>query len=382
MADRRDVMIPGRAGRLADHMTSLSATSPPSRIVRIRARDLEDGVASIFTSLGLGAAPAGVVSRALVCADLEGIASHGVMLLPMYVQRLRAGSVSAASDARVVSERDGTVVLDAQNVLGQLSSHQAVGILIERAPRYGLAAVAVRNGFHFGTAGYWARMLAERGLIGIVASNTRPLMPAPGGAEPVVGNNPLAIAVPSAEEMPIVLDMAMSASAMGKIRLAAAESKPIPDTWATDVSGRSTTDPAEAIRGMLLPAAGAKGFGLAFMIDLLCGALSGGGVGAAVRPLYSNLADPYNCSHLFITIDVAHFGDPKVFAQTVAVAAGRVRQSARAPDVEQLFAPGDLARREAAVNGEWCPLAEEVARQLLALAQELGVSRNFVFSPG
>jgi LDH2 family malate/lactate/ureidoglycolate dehydrogenase len=119
----------------------------------------------------------------LVAADLEGIASHGVMLVPMYIDRINQGSVSPRSVGDIVSDRGAAIVIDAANALGQLTSRQAVKLAVARAREIGLAAVAVRNGFHFGTAGRYARMMAEQNCVGIVLSNTRPLMPPPGGAE-------------------------------------------------------------------------------------------------------------------------------------------------------------------------------------------------------
>ena len=154
-------------------------------------------------------------------------------------------------------------VIDAENVFGQLTSQQAVELSVSKAKAFGLGAVAVRNGFHLGRAGRWAGQIADQGCVGIVLSNTRPLMPAPGGAERIIGNNPLAIAMPGSDPK-VVLDMAMSASAMGKIRMAEKLGNNIPEGWAVDSDGRPTTDPSEAIKGMLLPAAGPKGFGLAF----------------------------------------------------------------------------------------------------------------------
>ena len=180
--------------------------------------------------------------------------------------------------------------------------------------------------------------------------NTRPLMPAPGGAERAVGNNPIAIAVPTADAIVIVLDMATSEAAMGKIRMAAKSGEAIAKTWAVTADGEPTTDPAEAIAGMLLPTGGAKGFGLALLIDLMCGLLAGGAVGAQVRPLYGDLAQAYDCAHLFIAIDVAHFCDPQWFRREAAAAAARIRSGRRAPGVDQLFTPGEpewLRRRRA-----------------------------------
>ena len=175
------------------------------------------------------AADARLVANDLVLADLEGVGSHGVMLVPMYVDRILKGSVSKRSQGDVVSDNRTAIVIDAGNALGQLTAHQAV-------QARGRAREGARHGeswrcatrFHFGTAGRYARLIAEQNCIGIVMSNTRPLMPAPGGAEAITGNNPIAIALPSAGEFPVEVDMALSATAMGKIRLAAAAGQSIP----------------------------------------------------------------------------------------------------------------------------------------------------------
>lgn len=337
----------------------------------MRTEALEDFVAAIFARLGVPADGARIAAAALVAADVEGIASHGVMLVPMYVDRLLAGSVSTKPEAALVHDGATAVVLDAGNMLGQLSSEQAVKIVVQRAREHGLAAVAVRNGFHFGSAGFWAQKIAAAGLVGIAMCNTRPLMPAPGGAERVVGNNPLAIALPG----DFVVDMATSATAMGKIRLAEAAGKPIPEGWAADSQGRATTDAAAAIKGMLLPAAGPKGFGLAVAIDLLCGGLSGGAVGDEVAPLYGDPATPYRCAHFFLALEPARFRIGDLGAR-VGRFAQRIRRSKRAPGVERIHSPGDLERARRAANGGECPLPPEVLAKLNECAAKLGVERD------
>jgi LDH2 family malate/lactate/ureidoglycolate dehydrogenase len=341
--------------------------------VAIDAQRLISAVADIFTAVGIAAADAQVVAADLVAADLEGIASHGVMLVPMYVERINKGSVSRHSAGEVVSDRAGAIVIDAGNALGQLTSRQAVKLAVARAREIGLAAVTVRNGFHFGTAGRYARMMAEQNCVGIVLSNTRPLMPAPGGAEALVGNNPIAIALPAAGEFPVEADMALSATAMGKIRLAAAAGEPIPRDWAVDSQGRPTTDPATAIKGMLLPAAGPKGFGLAFVIDLLCGGLSDGAVGAEVRPLYGDPAEPYRCSHFFMAIHAAHFPVGDRFAERVRDQATRVSRSKRGAGVERVYAPGELVWATRRASEGACRLDAPTLRRLMDTAARVGV---------
>ncbi len=344
--------------------------------VRIDAPRLIAAVTGIFAALGITKDDARIVAEDLVTADLEGVASHGVMLVPMYVDRILQGSVSNRGRGEIVSDNAATIVIDAGNALGQLTAHQAVKLSVDRAKEIGTSVVAVRNAFHFGTAGRYARLMAKQGCIGIVMSNTRPLMPAPGGAEAMVGNNPVAIALPSAGKHPVETDMALSATAMGKIRLAAASGKAIPEGWAVSSDGRSTTDPNEAIKGMLLPAAGPKGFGLAFVIDLLCGGLSGGAIGAEVRPLYGDPAQPYQCSQLFLAIHVGHFPAADTFAARVQDQAARVSGSKRAQGVERVYAPGELAHATRLANGETCTLSRQTLDSLVAAAGKVGLKNS------
>lgn len=344
-----------------------------SGATRVRAEDLARAVADMFAAAGVPLEAARQVADDLVAADLEGVPSHGVMLVPMYVERIRSGSVSRQISGEIVSDRQTAIVIDAGNVLGQLTARQAVELAAARAEQYGTAVVAIRNAFHFGAAGRYARMLAERGFVGMVMCNTRPLMPPVGGATPTVGNNPIAIAAPGSGAFVPEVDMAMSAAAMGKIRNAAAAGQPIPLGWATDKDGADTTDPEAAISGMLLPAAGPKGFGLAFMIDLLCGGLSGGGLGEQVRPLFGMLEQPYGCANLFIAINVGHFLELSTFQSRTQASLENISGVRRAPGVERVFAPGELAHHARSTSEGWCLLALPTVKSLQATARSLGV---------
>ena len=298
------------------------------------------------------------------------------MLVPMYVERLQKGSLSKGSKGKVVQDNGAIAVIDAENVFGQLTSQQAVELCVSKAKTFGLGAIAVRNGFHLGRAGRWAGQMADKGCVGIVMSNTRPLMPPPGGAERMIGNNPLAIAMPGSEPK-VVLDMAMSASAMGKIRMAEKLGNNIPDGWAADSEGRPTTDPSEAIKGMLLAAAGPKGFGLAFMIDLLCGALSSGGVASEVRPLFADLDKPYNCAHFFLAINVSHFRDEDAFKGVIDSLSSDIRNSKPAPGTERIMTPGEPDWSTKQNNAGQVQVAESILEQLKQTASGLGLSTLF-----
>lgn len=342
-------------------------------MISVDAGRLSDFVARLFNAAGVSGAVASTVAEGLVDADLEGLHSHGVMMVDMYIERLRKGSVSRREGASIVSERQGAVVLDAGHALGHLTGLQAMSIAIDKAQEFAAGIVSVRHGFHFGTAGKFALQATKAGCIGIAMCNTRPLMPAPGGAERVVGNNPIAIALPTAGEIPIVLDMATSEAAMGKIRMAEKTNTTIPPTWAVTALGLPTTNPTEAIAGMLLPSGGAKGFGLSFLIDLMCGLLSQGATGSQVRPLYGDFSIPYDCSHLFIAIDVTHFCDADWFRQQAAAAAERIRSGQRAPGVERLFVPGEPEWRRRQSSGGNVQLEPSTVAMLTRFASELGV---------
>lgn len=341
--------------------------------VRIGARDLAGLVARMFESEGLSHAAATTVAGALVDADLEGQHSHGVMLVDMYLGRLRAGSVSRRETADVVTDHGGVTVLDAGHAFGHLTGDQAMGIAVAKAREFGTGIVAVRHAFHFGVARRYALAAAGADCVGMVMCNTRPLMPAPGGAERVVGNNPLAIAIPTDGSTPMVLDMAMSEAAMGRIRMAAKIGEAIPPNWAVRSDGTPTTDPGEAITGMLLPAAGPKGFGLALMIDMLCGLLSGGAWGGGVQPLYGDFSVPYDCSQLFMAINLAHFGEPGDMRRQVLAAAECLRASPPAPGTDRLFTPGEIEWQRGLTSDGTVRVDASVAAMLVRMANECGI---------
>jgi LDH2 family malate/lactate/ureidoglycolate dehydrogenase len=315
---------------------SLSAT---------RTETLKGFVTEIFTRLGVPAEAAGLSAAALVAADIEGMSSHGVALVPVYVERILAGSVSTATEPKIVHDGGSAIVLDAVNTLGQLSSDWALPMVSERAREHGLACIAVRNGSHFGSATFWARQIAESGLVGIVMCNSRPLKPPPGGTEPVTGNNALAIALPSRDPHPLVAEFQ---------------------------AGATPADPAAAIAALLLANSGARGFGLAAAIDLLCGGLSGGAIGAEVGAFNGDPALPYRSSHLFVAIDPVRFGISGL-DERVAQFAERIRGSRRASGVERLYSPGERERARRAEGSDECLLPPELLAKLRDCGAKVGV---------
>jgi LDH2 family malate/lactate/ureidoglycolate dehydrogenase len=333
---------------------------------------LDGVVRGIFRALGFSEDAARAIAEALVDADLRGISSHGTMLAPIYAERVQRGAVSRRETFDIVVDGGAVAVLDAGHGMGQLSACRAMEMAVERARSHGVGAVGVRRAHHFGAAGRYALQAAAAGCIGVACSNTTPLMPAPGGARRIVGNNPVAVAVPAGDR-PLLLDMALSEVALNRIRLADQAGQPIPETWATDARGVPTTDPRAAIEGMLLPAGGHKGFGLALMIEVLTGLLAGGGRG--VRSLYRDRDLPNDCSHFFLALDVAHFTEPKTFQRRTAELADEVRGSPRAPGAAAVHAPGDRqAERRRRQLSQGVEIGRSVVDELLGCARRLGLA--------
>jgi LDH2 family malate/lactate/ureidoglycolate dehydrogenase len=329
-------------------------------------------MAGLFERAGLSPTASVEMGHAMVDADVAGLPSHGLSQAEMYIGRLMLGSISPADEIVIVESREATAVCDAHGMFGHLAGDQAMQIAIDRSKVFGVGVVTVRNSFHFGPAGRYAQQASEHGCIGVAMCNTKPMMPAPGGVEKLVGNNPLSIGLPAADGPDFLLDMALSEAALGKIRVAEKEGRAIPSTWAVDRDGMPTTDPKAAIEGLLLPSGGAKGFGLSLAINLMCSLLSQGPGGDDVAPLYGDLSKPFLCSLLFIAIDIGHFRPETEFRSATSSELARIRQSRSREGV--LRTPGERswALRKAGQGQIQIPAA--LAETLQRLAGEVGLT--------
>lgn len=257
--------------------------------------------------------------------------------------------------------------MDGDRGLGPVVGVHASNRAISRARDVGMCAVCVRGASHIGMLGYYAEMMAQRRMIGICMTNTEPGVAPFGGAEKVLGTNPLAIGIPSRKE-PLILDMSTSVVARGKIVLAKERGEMIPEGWAVDRDGKITTDPKEALDGALLPLGGAKGSGLAIMVDLLAGALSGAAVGKNVRGTL-DMTHGSTKGDLFIAIDPAAFVALENFLDSVETLKDQIRQCKRAEGVKTILLPGEfeyLTKEERLRRG--IAITEGLHRELIALA--------------
>jgi ureidoglycolate dehydrogenase (NAD+) len=292
--------------------------------------------------LGLRADDAERVARILVMGDLFGHGTHGVLRLESYGQRIDAGAIRAAAEVQVEAVAPAIARVDGNGAIGPLVGMRALEAAQERARELGVGLALVRNGNHFGAIGPYCYLAAQQGFATIIGSNASTTIAPTGGREERLGNNPLAIGVPRPGGDPVILDMAMSVVARGKIRAAAKKGVAIPATWATDREGRPTTDPAAALEGFLLPFGGYKGYGLALMVDLLAGVLSGGAYLTHVKSWLDQPAEPGNLGHFFIAIDTRRLGSPEWLAQRVADFAGIVHGTPRSDPAQPVRLPGEI----------------------------------------
>ena len=279
----------------------------PDSDVLIPADSLTDFVARLLSALRVSPAKSRLVAESLVAANLRGVDSHGVQLLPFYIEQLEWGDMDAAADGRVISENGACLLYDGQNGIGQPIAETCCGHAARIANQHGLALVIARECNHFGAAAFWAQRMSASGQVGIVMCNASPMVPPWQGKEPRVGTNPICMAVPGGEERPWLLDMATTTVAAGKIFKALINGQPaIPANWAMDSDGVPTTDPEVAVKGLVMPLGGYKGSGLGMMVEILCGVLGGGAISTEVSSMRAR-GRQVRVSYLFMAIDIARF---------------------------------------------------------------------------
>lgn len=348
----------------------------PETAVAVLESDLLRMTREVFEALGVPKNDAQIIADTLVDADLRGVHSHGTMRLNVYPQRIRGGAVSAAAKTEVLKEGPSTVLLDGGNGMGQVVAYRAMELALRKASENGVGVVGVRHSNHFGAAAYFANMAVERDMIGLVFTvSSVNVMAAWGSVDKLLGNNPLAIGAPAGEELPLLFDMAMSVAAVGKIKLASFESRPIPEGWALDKYGEPTTDANEALDGLAAPVGGYKGSGLAVMVAVMAGLLTGGALGSEVKDIFKDLGEPQNTGHTFMAIDIERFVPLSEFKSRADQFIRELKESNKARGTEEILMPGEreFALKEARrKNG--IPLSKEVVRQISQVAVNLGVT--------
>jgi ureidoglycolate dehydrogenase (NAD+) len=328
--------------------------------------------AACFAKLGLAPADGRLIAETLVESNLRGVDSHGVVRLPHYATRLRNGSIKAQPNITVKRTGPGTAMVEGDAGMGQLVAVRAMNEAIAIARESGVGAVGARNSSHCGAMAYFVELATQAGMIGIALTHTDPIMAPTGMKRNFLGSNPIAFGAPGGEAPPVVVDMATTNVAWGKVIVAREEGKTIPPDWGVDAEGRPATDPHKVVG--LAPMAGPKGYALAAMIEILCAQLVGVPFGTHVTKMYGELDKPRNLGHLMLALDIARFTDPATFRAQIDLFVQEIHAAAPVDPARPPLAPGEPERRTAAKRREvGVPIGEGVLADLNRLARELGV---------
>lgn len=304
-------------------------------------------VKEVFMCSGMEEADASFHTKALIDTDLWGISSHGTIRVPAYFTRMLNGAINVKPDIKTIKGGGALEVLDGDNGAGIIVGHTAMNRAIEMAKAHNIAAVGVIKSNHFGAGAIYARMAAEQGMIGIAMTNVMPLVTAPGASRPVVGNNPIAISIPTHGEFPFCLDMALSKVAGGKLTVAIKRNEKIPMDWATDKEGRPTDDPNEAFKGFLLPMGDYKGLGLAYVVDILSGVITGGVFSHQMKSMYANPTEPSLTGHFFMAINIDAIISRDEMKSRMKEYYGRLKATPMWQEGAEMYLPGELEYRKA-----------------------------------
>ena len=319
-----------------------------------------------------------IVSDCLVGADLCGVESHGVSRTSIYLKRLEEKVVNAVCRLEIEKEYPASIAINACNSMGMVAGKKAMQKCMEKARTNGSCFVTVNNSNHYGMAYYYVDMAAREGFVGISGTNAPPNIAPWGSSVPYMGTNPIAIAVPTKDE-PIILDMAPSVVAMGKVILAAKLGQSIPEGWALTEDGKPTTDPNLGMKGSVVPIGGPKGYGISLFIDILCGILGGAEFGPHLGNMLNDFKNPQNVGHFFSCIDISKFTTLDIFTERLSQMVKEIKALPKNDGVNEIFMPGEIEAnkiKERKQNG--IPLSAPVYEEL----KELSLKYNTPFDIG
>jgi LDH2 family malate/lactate/ureidoglycolate dehydrogenase len=338
--------------------------------------DAEHFIAEVLCAVKVPAADAKIVAQLMVKSDLVGADGHGIFRLPAYLKRIRAGGVNLHPNIRVEREKGATALINGDNGLGHLVMNRAVEVAIEKVKEHSVCWVGSHYGNHSGAASVYVRKLAEQGYIGIymAVGNANHMAPW-GGIDLLLSTNPIAIAVPAGDDPIVLLDIATTVAAYGKVKLAAQKGEQMPSDWMIDRQGQPITDPKRSAEGSLLPIGGYKGYGLAVMIGLLAGALNNAAVGKGTIDFNAHHDLITNTGQTIIAVDPSAFGDKQEFINRVIALVDDLKSSSTLPGVKEIRVPGEGAARMMAERmRQGIPLTPELFDALNTCAKESGVA--------
>ena len=343
--------------------------------VRAKRLQLEEFTASVMRALGLPLEDAATVAALMVDADMQGSDGHGVIRLAPYAKRILAGGINLNPDIKVIQERTAMALVDGDNGMGHLVMKKATELAIHKARTAGIAWVGSRLSNHAGPASLYARMALQHDMIGLYfAVGNANHLPPWGGLDMLLSTNPIAAAIPTLNEAPVVLDMATTVAAYGKVKAKAQRGEMMPEGWMIDRQGKPLLDPTKSEEGFLLPIGGYKGYGLSLIVGILAGTLNGAAMGSQVIDFNKDFSTTTNTGQAIAIMDPSAFGDITEFKQNIDTLVRELRSSERMPGVERIWLPGEQSHEKRLSNeAQGILLAPSLIKQLNDLAAQLNI---------
>lgn len=349
---------------------------------RYVAEQIEGVAASLAVKIGVPPEDAGIFARALVDADLQGISTHGISRLNIYLQRIEKGLIDPKAELRIDRNAGSVLALDAGNGLGQVHANKALDLLMPLAKRNGVAAATIRNSQHFGALSYFCNRAADEDCVLLAMTNCEPAMSPAGGYEAFFGTNPIAASFPTGKGFHVKVDLATSVVARGNIIAAQKKGEAVPEGWALDVHGNPTTDAQEALLGTVLTMAGHKGYALALMVEVFSSVLSGAAIGSEIGSMYKNMDRKQDVGHFFCVFDIAAFLDPAEFKRRLDDTIDRIKGGKRRPGVQEILIPGERSSKNVKLNlARGIAISEETVAELRRWCSALNVPFDCVEVP-
>ncbi len=339
--------------------------------------EIEQFIVGAFIKMGMPIVDAKKVAHLMAQAEFQGSDGHGIIRLAPYSRRILKGGINLQPVVRIEKERTATALLDGDNGMGHLVMSRAADIAIEKAKRSGIGWVGARLSNHAGPASLYARMALEHDLIGLYfAVGNANHLPAWGGLDMLLSTNPIAVAIPAGKRTPIVLDMATTVAAYGKVKAKAQNNEMMPEGWMVDRQGNPLLDPKRAAEGFLLPIGGYKGYGLSLIVGILAGTLNGAAMGKAVIDFNQDEVTVTNTGQAIAMIDPSAFGDIDEFKASVDNLIDELKSSERMATVDEIWLPGEQSELKRQRNmREGIAIPDALHQQLNTLAQQLGIKQ-------
>ena len=343
--------------------------------VRAKRFQLEEFTAAAMMALGLPSEDAAAVATLMVEADMQGSDGHGVIRLAPYAKRILAGGINLKPNIKVVQERTAMALVDGDNGMGQLVMKKATELAIHKARTAGIAWVGSRLSNHAGPASLYARMALQHDMIGLYfAVGNANHLPPWGGLDMLLSTNPIAATIPTLNEVPVVLDMATTVAAYGKVKAKAQRGEMMPEGWMIDRQGKPLLDPTKSEEGFLLPIGGYKGYGLSLIVGILAGTLNGAAMGSQVIDFNKDFSTTTNTGQAIAIMDPSAFGDITEFKQNVDTLVLELRGSERMPGVDRIWLPGEQSHeKRLSHEAHGIVLAPSLMKQLNDLAAQLNI---------